>query len=158
MIALRDPWRTAAGALLLPALGLLASDPPASAPSAPVPAGLAHAVVRQADVHDPPWPVERFPSQVKNACGIWKGLGWPQAEHATDYAAGRGLVIRGSNVYHNLSRDLPATGRFREYDVNPRPVGQHRDAERLVRDTTAHTVWYTGDHYTGFRRISTGCP
>lgn len=153
VIALRDPWRTAAGALILPALGLLASAPPA-----PVPTALAHAVPRHADVHDPPWPVERFPPQVKNACGIWKGLAWPQAERPTDYPAGTGLVIRGSNAYRNLSRALPAAGRYREYDVNPRPAGQHRDAERLVRDTTQHTVWYTGDHYANFRQISAGCP
>ncbi|MFF7019571.1 ribonuclease domain-containing protein [Streptomyces klenkii] len=161
MIAFRDPWRTAAGALLLPALGLFASAPSAPAPQAPVhpaPAALVHAVARQAGAQDPPWPVERFPSQVKNACGIWKGLDWPQAERATDYAAGPGLVIRGSNVYRNLSRALPAAGHYREYDVNPRPTGRHRDAERLVRDTTARTVWYSGDHYATFRQISAGCP
>ncbi|WP_424893383.1 ribonuclease domain-containing protein [Streptomyces sp. XH2] len=155
MIALRDPWRTAAGILLLPALGLLTSAHPAPAPTT-----LAHAVARQAGVQDqdPPWPVERFPSQVKNACGIWKGLGWPQAERPTDYTAGPGLVIRGSNVYRNLSHALPVAGHYREYDVNPRPAGSHRDAERLVRDTTARTVWYTGDHYVTFRQVSAGCP
>ncbi|MGK5546118.1 ribonuclease domain-containing protein [Streptomyces sp. URMC 127] len=158
MIALRDPWRTAAGALLLPALTLLPPAAPWNPAPDPVPAALARTALPRADVHDPPWPVERFPSRVKNACGIWKGLGWPQAERPADYPAGAGLVIRGSNVYRNLSRALPVAGHYREYDVNPRPDSSHRDAERLVRDATAHTVWYTGDHYASFRQISAGCP
>ncbi|MDH6579491.1 hypothetical protein [Kitasatospora sp. MAP5-34] len=42
-------------------------------------------------------------------------------------------------------------------DVDPRLPGQHRDAERLVRDPATHTVWYTGDHCTDFQQISSGC-
>ncbi len=33
----------------------------------------------------------------------------------------------------------------------------HRDAERIVRDSGSHTVWYSDDHYDDFREISAGC-
>ncbi|MFE0047514.1 ribonuclease domain-containing protein [Streptomyces albireticuli] len=112
----------------------------------------------RAGVYDPPWPVDRFPAQVGKACGIWKGLTWPTAPRARDYEVpGSTRVIRGSNVYRNLSGDLPSAGHYREYDVNPRPRGTRRDAERIVRDENAHTVWYTGDHYANFRQIESGC-
>lgn len=110
-------------------------------------------------VYDPPWPIEKFPAQVGRACGTWKGLAWPTAPQAKDYPVARtALVIRGSNVYRNLSGDLPKTGHYREYDVNPRRPGAHRDAERIVRDEKSSEVWYTGDHYSNFRKIESGCP
>ncbi|WP_346012501.1 ribonuclease domain-containing protein [Streptomyces sp. SID3343] len=110
------------------------------------------------EILDPPLPVESFPAQVKEACQIWKGLRWPAADRPRDYpVAGTDLVIRGSNVYGNRSGDLPTAGKYREYDVNPRLPGRHRDAERIVRDNGTHTVWYTGDHYANFREISSGC-
>ncbi|AXG77180.1 ribonuclease domain-containing protein [Streptomyces paludis] len=111
-----------------------------------------------ADVIEPPLPVEYFPSQVKEACAIWKELDWPKAARPTDYAVvNTSLVIRGSNVYGNRSGDLPRADEYREYDVNPRPRGQRRDAERLVRDPATHAVWYTYDHYDNFQEISEGC-
>ncbi|MEU5417448.1 ribonuclease domain-containing protein [Streptomyces clavifer] len=114
--------------------------------------------VRPTDVLEPPLPVEAFPAQVQETCEIWKDLRWPQASQPTDYpVAGTALVIRGSNVYGNRSGDLPLDGHYREYDVNPRIPGQHRDAERVVRDPGTHTVWYTGDHYDNFQEISSGC-
>ncbi|ARZ70193.1 guanine-specific ribonuclease N1 and T1 [Streptomyces albireticuli] len=142
-----------AGIPLLTATGIPAPSPASAVSPAP------GAAARPADVYDPPWPVERFPAQVKKACAIWKGLGWPKAPRAQDYQVpmSRPLVIRGSNVYRNLSRDLPTDGAYREYDVNPRRPGQHRDAERIVRDEGAHAVWYTGDHYSNFRKIESGC-
>ncbi|MFI5757661.1 ribonuclease domain-containing protein [Streptomyces sp. NPDC051569] len=117
-----------------------------------------HQAVRAADVIEPALPVEEFPGQVKEACGIWKTLSWPAANRPTDYSvADTPYVIRGSNRYGNRSLDLPLDGHYREYDVNPRRPGQHRDAERLVRDPDTHTVWYTGDHYANFRQIASGC-
>ncbi|MBF6053271.1 guanine-specific ribonuclease N1 and T1 [Streptomyces eurocidicus] len=116
------------------------------------------ATVLPGGVYDPPWPVEKFPAQVGKACDTWKDLTWPTAPRAKDYPVpGTALVIRGSNVYRNLGGDLPKTGHYREYDVNPRRPGARRDAERVVRDETAHTVWYTGDHYANFRKITSGC-
>ncbi|MFJ1646892.1 ribonuclease domain-containing protein [Streptomyces sp. NPDC088258] len=113
---------------------------------------------RAADIIDPPLSVEAFPGQVKEACGIWKELDWPAANRPTDYpVANTRFVIRGSNTYRNRSGDLPVDGSYREYDVNPRTPGQHRDAERLVRDPGTHTVWYTGDHYENFQEIASGC-
>jgi len=144
--------RVASAASVVLAAALL----PAVGPATAAPAGTAPRAVGQ--VLTPPLPAGRFPAQVQRACGIWRGLHWPTANRPTDYPAGSSLVIRGSNVYGNRSGDLPAGGHYREYDVNPRPAGQHRDAERLVRDQNLHTVWYTGDHYADFRQISTGCP
>ncbi|MFJ2110357.1 MULTISPECIES: ribonuclease domain-containing protein [unclassified Streptomyces] len=118
----------------------------------------ATAVVRPADVLEPALPVEAFPGQVKEACEVWKELNWPEADRARDYpVANTNLVIRGSNRYGNRSGDLPQAGRYREYDVNPRLPGRHRDAERLVRDPGTRVVWYTDDHYDNFREISSGC-
>ncbi|GLF94998.1 ribonuclease domain-containing protein [Streptomyces yaizuensis] len=143
-------------ALLLVPFAAPAASP---APAVPVPAaGSPDRALRPADVIEPPLPVEAFPGQVKEACGIWKELTWPRASRATDHpVVNTRLVIRGANVYHNRSGDLPAAGHYREYDVNPRVPGTRRDAERLVRDTDTTAVWYTADHYANFREISSGC-
>ncbi|WP_103504836.1 MULTISPECIES: ribonuclease domain-containing protein [Streptomyces] len=109
-------------------------------------------------VIEPALPVEMFPEQVEEACGIWQELEWPQAARATDYpVVNTDLVIRGSNQYFNRSQALPVDSQYREYDVNPRTPGQRRDAERLVRDPDSTTVWYTADHYDTFQEISSGC-
>ncbi|MBT2385663.1 guanine-specific ribonuclease N1 and T1 [Streptomyces sp. ISL-11] len=143
--------RSAAVAALLLAAVALPSTPAAAVPRA-------HGVLRPADVIDPPVSARSLPAQVKNACDIWRGLSWPTADRAEDYAVpDTRFVIRGSNVYVNRNGDLPLEGYYREYDVNPRSPGQRRDAERLVRDTDSHTVWYTNDHYNNFRRIASGC-
>ncbi|WP_405796944.1 ribonuclease domain-containing protein [Streptomyces sp. NBC_01506] len=156
MNLIRKPRCAAVAALLLTALAVPAAAPTATA-GTPAQAP-AVAAARAADVIDPPLPVEAFPGQVKDACAIWKELNWPQAKRPTDYpVVNTRLVIRGSNVYGNRSGDLPLEGHYREYDVNPRPPGTYRDAERLVRDTDTHTVWYTGDHYDNFQEISSGC-
>ncbi|MFJ4966690.1 ribonuclease [Streptomyces sp. ADI96-02] len=145
----------AAAALFLAALATPAASSAAS--TQPTPA-FPYASVRPVDIIDPPLPVEEFPGHVEEACAIWKELEWPQATRPTDYpVVNTPLVIRGSNVYRNRSGDLPREGRYREYDVNPRNPGEHRDAERLVRDPGTRTVWYTGDHYDNFQEISSGC-
>ncbi|GGZ63440.1 hypothetical protein GCM10010371_23820 [Streptomyces subrutilus] len=151
MTLLRTARRLAGAALVLTVF----AAPAASSASAQA---AAHPSLRPADVIEPPLPVEEFPGQVREACGIWQGLDWPQAPRPTDYpVADTRLVIRGSNVYGNRSRDLPLDGRYREYDVNPRTPGQYRDAERIVRDPDTRAVWYTDDHYATFREISSGC-
>ncbi|MGC0416399.1 ribonuclease domain-containing protein [Embleya sp. AB8] len=152
MITPRTARRTAVAALFLTAIVVpVARAATTTTPSAP-------AAVRPADVLEPPLPVEQFPAEVGQACAIWKDLRWPHADRPTDYPVpNTDLVIRGSNVYGNRSGDLPHNGFYREYDVNPRHHGDHRDAERLVRDPGNDTVWYTGDHYANFRRIASGC-
>ncbi|WP_250304977.1 guanine-specific ribonuclease N1 and T1 [Streptomyces sp. NBC_01267] len=137
--------------LVLPAVSSATAGTPSGAPSSQT--------LRVVGVIDPPQPVEAFPGQVKKACEIWKEMDWPAAKRPTDYpVVNTPLVIRGSNVYGNRSHDLPMNGHYREYDVNPRTPGTHRDAERLVRDPDTRTVWYTGDHYDNFQEISSGCP
>ncbi|MFD5084633.1 ribonuclease domain-containing protein [Kitasatospora sp. NPDC058201] len=152
MTTLRSLRRLAAATLLLAAVVAPSVSPAAAAPTG---SAAHHAVVRA--IVEPPLPVEEFPPQVDEACHIWRGLGWPTADRPRDYPAGDGLVIRGSNVYGNRSGDLPKDGRYREYDVNPRTLGTHRDAERLVRNPDTRTVWYTDDHYDNFREITSGC-
>ncbi|MFJ7277084.1 ribonuclease domain-containing protein [Kitasatospora sp. NPDC098663] len=144
--------RTAAAALFLTAVTVPSAAPAAAAPAAhPAPR-----IVR--DILEPSLPVDQFPPQVEEACRIWHDLQWPTANAPRDYpVAGSPFVIRGSNVYGNRSGDLPQDGHYREYDVNPRQPGQHRDAERLVRDPAAQQVWYSDDHYADFREISSGC-
>ncbi|MFD8110296.1 ribonuclease domain-containing protein [Streptomyces microflavus] len=153
MTTLRNLRHVAAAALFLTVFAA-----PAASSAVPVTASVPHVSVRSVDIIEPPLPVEEFPGQVKEACEIWKELTWPQSSRPTDYpVAETRLVIRGSNVYRNRSGDLPLEGHYREYDVNPRNPGQHRDAERVVRDQNTHTVWYTGDHYDNFQEISSGC-
>ncbi|WP_016701348.1 ribonuclease domain-containing protein [Actinoalloteichus spitiensis] len=134
-------------------LAVLTVGAAACAPAAPL-VGNTHST---ADRPGSSLPVDEFPDQVGRACGIWADLSWPVNDQAVDHPAGGGLVIRGGNQYHNYGEDLPLEGSYREYDVNPRPPGQRRDAERLVRDRDTHEVWYTADHYESFRRISGGC-
>ncbi|MFD0399517.1 ribonuclease domain-containing protein [Kitasatospora sp. NPDC127121] len=140
------------------ALFLTAAAAPSAAPAgAAVPATHpAPRIVR--GILEPPLPVDQFPPQVEEACHIWHDLHWPTANAPRDYpVADSPFVIRGSNVYGNRSGDLPQTGHYREYDVNPRSPGQHRDAERLVRDPATQHVWYSDDHYANFLEISSGC-
>ncbi|MCX4681038.1 guanine-specific ribonuclease N1 and T1 [Streptomyces sp. NBC_01433] len=154
MILLRNLRYAAAATVFVAAL----AAPAVSSASAGTPLNASQHLSVRADVIGPPLPVEAFPGQVKEACGIWKELDWPQAARPTDYpVVNTPFVIRGSNQFYNRSQDLPVQGSYREYDVNPRTPGQHRDAERLIRDPGTHTVWYTGDHYTNFREISSGC-
>ncbi|WP_405434731.1 ribonuclease domain-containing protein [Streptomyces anulatus] len=153
MTTLRNLRHVAAAALFLTVFAA-----PATSSAVPVKTPASHLSVRPVDVIEPSLPVEEFPGQVQEACEIWKELTWPQSSRPTDYpVADTRLVIRGSNVYRNRSGDLPLQGHYREYDVNPRNPGQHRDAERVVRDQNTHTVWYTGDHYDNFQEISSGC-
>ncbi|MER6913551.1 ribonuclease domain-containing protein [Streptomyces sp. NPDC000594] len=152
MTSLSKLCHTAAAALLLTTV--LLPTAATAAPDRPV----SHRTLLPADIIGPPLPVEAFPGQVKEACGIWKELQWPRAARATDHpVVNTRLVIRGSNVYRNRSGDLPLDGSYREYDVNPRTPGERRDAERLVRDPGTRAVWYTADHYSNFQEISSGC-
>lgn len=61
----------------------------------------------------------------------------------------------GGRVWENRERRLPAGGRYREYDVNPKVRGQNRGAERIIVDESSREGWYTADHYRTFQRIQT---
>ncbi|WP_257132683.1 MULTISPECIES: ribonuclease domain-containing protein [unclassified Streptomyces] len=152
MTTLRNLRHVAAAALFLTALAAPAASSATSLRAPALPS------MRSADIIEPALPVEEFPGQVQEACEIWQDLTWPQSSRLTDHpVADTLLVIRGSNVYRNRSGDLPLEGHYREYDVSPRNPGEHRDAERVVRDQKTHTAWYTGDHYNNFQEISSGC-
>ncbi|WP_371522088.1 ribonuclease domain-containing protein [Kitasatospora sp. NBC_01300] len=140
------------------ALFLTAATVPSAAPAGAA-APAAHPAPRIVrGIVEPPLPVDQLPPQVEEACHIWHDLHWPTANAPRDYpVADSPYVIRGSNVYGNRSGDLPQSGHYREYDVNPRSPGQHRDAERLVRDPGTQHVWYSDDHYANFHEIGSGC-
>ena len=55
----------------------------------------------------------------------------------------------GGREFYNRERLLPS-GRYREYDVNPKKRGQGRDAERIVIEQRTKKAYYTKDHYRSF--------
>ena len=55
----------------------------------------------------------------------------------------------GGRVFQNRERRLPS-GRYREYDVNPKVRGRSRDAERIVIEQDTGRAYYTGNHYRTF--------
>ncbi len=55
----------------------------------------------------------------------------------------------GGREFRNRERRLPR-GRYREYDVNPKPRGRPRDAERIVIEEHTQKAYYTPDHYRTF--------
>ncbi|MFD7450496.1 ribonuclease domain-containing protein [Kitasatospora sp. NPDC059827] len=127
------------------------------APAA-VPAHAVTATRAPAALLQPPLPLDAFPLQVARACDIWRELSWPATPEPVNYQLPEGGYIRGGNPYGNRSGDLPHATTYHEYDVNPRlTANTHRDAERLVRDTATHRVYYSDDHYTDFREIDGGC-
>ena len=54
----------------------------------------------------------------------------------------------GGRVFENREGRLPASGDYREFDVDPHN-GQ-RNAERLIVEWNTKKAWYTGDHYQTF--------
>lgn len=60
----------------------------------------------------------------------------------------------GGRVFKNAEGRLPSGGRYREYDVDPKPsAGEFRNAERVVVDEGSSRAWYTSDHYETFNEI-----
>lgn len=55
----------------------------------------------------------------------------------------------GGGVFQNRERRLPS-GRYREYDVNPKIPGRSRGAERIVIEQRTGKAYYTHDHYRTF--------
>ena len=54
----------------------------------------------------------------------------------------------------NAEGRLPSGGKYREYDVDPRPpAGTTRNAERIVVDESTGRAYYTDDHYRTFTEI-----
>ncbi|MDH6140278.1 ribonuclease T1 [Kitasatospora sp. GP30] len=107
----------------------------------------------------PPLPVADLPSQVGQACRLWRDqLHWPATVDPVDYRLPDGWHLRGGNGYHDRDGELPSGDGYHEYDVNPRPTATtHRDAERLVRDAATGQAWYSADHYADFTEIADGC-
>jgi ribonuclease T1 len=59
----------------------------------------------------------------------------------------------GGRDFKNRERRLPS-GRYREYDVNPKIRGRPRDAERIVIDQRTGKAYYTPDHYRTFAPLN----
>jgi hypothetical protein len=60
----------------------------------------------------------------------------------------------GGRTFRNAEGRLPSGGRYREFDVDPRPLpGNTRNAERLVVDENSGRAWYTDDHYGTFTEV-----
>ena len=59
----------------------------------------------------------------------------------------------GGRVFQNRERRLPS-GRYREYDVNPKIRGRARDAERIVIEQDTDRAYYTGNHYRTFTPLT----
>jgi ribonuclease T1 len=59
----------------------------------------------------------------------------------------------GGRMFQNRERRLP-TGRYREYDVNPKIRGRSRDAERIVIEQDTGRAYYTGNHYRTFMPLN----
>lgn len=76
--------------------------------------------------------------------------GWPDSANAPGTKGGLTWQNRGGD----LPRESPSGDRitYQEWDVNPKPRGQGRDAERIVTGSDG-SAWYTGDHYTSFIRM-----
>lgn len=55
----------------------------------------------------------------------------------------------GGRTFQNRERRLPS-GRYREYDVNPKISGRNRGPERVVIEQRTGKAYYTGDHYVTF--------
>ena len=55
----------------------------------------------------------------------------------------------GGRVFANRERRLPS-GRYREYDVNPKQPGKNRGTERIVIEQRTGKAYYSHDHYETF--------
>lgn len=76
--------------------------------------------------------------------------GWPDSANAPGTKGG----ITWQNRDGDLAKTTPDGTRitYQEWDVNPKPRGQGRDAERIVTGSDG-SAWYTGDHYDSFIRM-----
>jgi guanyl-specific ribonuclease Sa len=54
----------------------------------------------------------------------------------------------GGRVFENREGQLPATGDYREFDVDPH--NGPRNADRIIVEWNSKQAWYTGDHYRTF--------
>jgi RHS repeat-associated protein len=63
-------------------------------------------------------------------------------------AAPRGYS--GGRTFQNREGRLPTGGKYREFDIDPRPAQGSRNAERIVIDSKTGKRWYTADHYRTF--------
>ena len=54
----------------------------------------------------------------------------------------------GGRVFENREGHLPASGDYREFDVDPH--NGNRNAERIIVEWNTKKAWYTADHYQTF--------
>jgi len=60
---------------------------------------------------------------------------------------------KGGKIYENKTGKLPADGKYKEYDIDPKVRGVDRPSERIVIDENTGRAWYTPDHYESFVEI-----
>jgi guanyl-specific ribonuclease Sa len=77
-----------------------------------------------------------IPTKVLNVLQIVRSTGLPP----------EGYV--GGKVFQNREGRLPASGNYREFDVDPHNGG--RNAERIIVEWNTKQAWYTDDHYQTF--------
>ncbi|WP_291079903.1 ribonuclease domain-containing protein [Dietzia sp. UBA5065] len=91
-----------------------------------------------------------IPAHVLDTLALIDAGDWPDAADAPG--------TRGGDRFGNRERLLPRAAAdgspvaYREWDVNPKPRGGGRDAERIVTGSDG-SAWYTADHYSSFVRI-----
>lgn len=90
-------------------------------------------------------------SAASSANSTWKSMSYPTKRGWYHWPNGQCNYAGGT--YSNYEGELPKGDSFLEYDVYPRACGAHRDAYRIVVDTSNGTVWFSPDHYTDFYKL-----
>ncbi|MEU2058002.1 ribonuclease domain-containing protein [Streptomyces bungoensis] len=90
-------------------------------------------------------------SDAASANSAWSDLGYPTARGWYDWPDGECSYAGGE--FYNNDGQLPSGDTFYEYDVYPRTCGAHRDAYRIVVDSSTGAVWYSPDHYSDFYQL-----
>jgi guanyl-specific ribonuclease Sa len=79
----------------------------------------------------------------------WAALNFPSG--AAWHQIGTSQWIYGGAVHQNRERQLPTSGRYREYDAQIYTRrGESRGAKRIIIDISTYAAWYSPNHYTDF--------
>jgi ribonuclease T1 len=90
-------------------------------------------------------------SAARTADTTWQSMNYPGSRGWYDWPNGQCNFAGGT--YNNYEGELPATHRYREFDVYPRSCGAARDAYRIIVDLTNGVVYFSPNHYTDFYRL-----
>ncbi|WP_199565016.1 ribonuclease domain-containing protein [Spongiactinospora rosea] len=84
-------------------------------------------------------------ADAREAVSVWKSKGTPGGRGWYRWPDGRYNFSGGR--FANREGQLPAGGRYSEYDVYSRRRGAPRDGYRLVIDRGSGRAWFSPDHY-----------